>query len=138
MSFHSGIEIQPCRMQILSANSILHAFLQGLDFNYLVCCCRLLVPRRVWGCDPSTEKRAICRVIASPLQGSNGADESCCIYTPEYVHTTGKRPKKTPIFIIFCKGGFSGNLEGFSLKISPGVKPSDLHFLSSSVSYHSA
>ena len=58
------------------------------------------------GCDSPTDKRAICRAIASPLQGSNDADEPCCIYTPEYVHTTGQRPKKTRIFILYCKGAF--------------------------------
>ena len=71
-------------------------------------------------------------------KGSNGADESCCIYTPEYVHATRKRPKKTSISIKFCKGGFSGNLEGLSLKISPEGQLPDSHFLSSPVSYHSA
>ena len=125
-------------MRIQTANAILHALFQGLDYNYLVYSCRLQVPRRVLGCDPSADKRSIYRAIARPVQGGNDADESCCIYTPEYAHTTRKRPKKTPIFIVYCKRGFSGNKEGVSLKVSPGGQPPDPHYLSSPVSYHFA
>ena len=96
------------------------------------------MPWRVWGCDPPKDKRAICRAIASPSQGSNDANESCCIYTPEYVHTTRKRRKKTPIIIVYCKRGFSENIEGVSLKISPGGQPPGPHYFSSPVSYQCA
>ena len=87
MSCHKvRVKLKHAECESQTAKSIFHALLQGLDFNYLVYSCRLQVPQRVCGCDPSTDKRAICRAIVSPLHRNNSVVESPMFSLPLF-HT---------------------------------------------------